>query len=211
MRRMRVAVHRTVLVVDVEKYGQEWRTTPHQLAVREGLYRTLRRAFDDAGLPWADCRVEDRGDGAFVLVPAQIPKGPMAESLPYAMADALRQHNKTHPAEEHIRLRMALHAGEVAFDDQGVTAPAINRAFRLVEAQPTKDALGESPGVLVVITSEWFFDEVIRNSCVVDPATFRPVHVAVKETFTTGWICRPDHPYPRIAAFADLKSGLQGC
>ena len=81
MRRTRVAVHRTVLVVDIEEFGQEWRTTPHQLAVREGLDRALRRAFDDVGLPWADCRVEDRGDGAFVLVPAQVPKGPLVESL----------------------------------------------------------------------------------------------------------------------------------
>ncbi|OXM45225.1 hypothetical protein CFP75_32055 [Amycolatopsis alba DSM 44262] len=140
--------------------------------------------------------MEDRGDGAFVLVPAQVPKGPLVEALPYSLADALRQHNKAHPAEEQIRLRMALHAGEVAFDDQGVTAPSINRAFRLIEARPVKKALRESPGVLVVITSEWFFDEVVRHSGVVDPATFRQVQVAVKETSTTGWIFRPDHPYP---------------
>ncbi|ONI77867.1 hypothetical protein ALI144C_31125 [Actinosynnema sp. ALI-1.44] len=196
MKRTRVAVHRTVLVVDVEEFGTQRRTRPHQLAVRDGLDRALRRAFDDVGLPWSDCRVEDRGDGALILVPAQIPKGPLVESLPYALADALRQHNRTHPAEEHIRLRMALHAGEVAFDDRGVTAPAINRTFRLLEARPTKQALRESPGVLVLITSDWFFDEVIRHSCAVDPATFRPVAVTVKETFTTGWLYRPDHPFP---------------
>ncbi|HEX6360454.1 hypothetical protein [Actinophytocola sp.] len=160
MRRPRLAVHRSVLVVDVEGYGQEWRTTPHRLAVREGLERSLRRAFDDTGLPWADCRVEDCGDGAFVLVPAQVPKGLLIETLPYALADALRQHNKTH------------------------------------EAQPVKIALRRSPGVLVVVTSEWFFDEVVRQSCAIDPATFRPVWIAVKETVTTGWIFRPDHPSP---------------
>ncbi|MGW5704342.1 hypothetical protein [Amycolatopsis japonica] len=196
MKHRRVAVHRSVLVVDVEEFGQEWRTTRHQLAVREGLYRALRRAFEDVGLPWADCRVEDRGDGAFILVPAQVPKGPLVESLPYALADALRQHNKAHPAEAQIRLRMSLNAGEVAFDDKGVTAPAINRAFRLIEAESAKDALRESPGVLVVITSEWFFDEVVRHSCVLDPAAFRQVPVAVKETSTTGWLYCPDDPYP---------------
>jgi hypothetical protein len=196
-----LAVHRSVLVVDVEGYGQEWRTTPHRLAVRAGLERVLRRAFEDTGLPWADCRVEDCGDGAFVLVPAQVPKGLLIETLPYALADALRQHNKTHPAEEGMRLRMALHAGEIAFDDRGVTSPAINRTFRLIEAQPVKDALRTSPGVLTVVTSEWFFDEVVRHSCV-DPATFRPVPIAVKETVTTGWVCRPDHPYPARASQA---------
>ncbi len=195
MRRTRLAVHRSVLVVDVEEYGQEWRTTPHRLAVRDGLGRALRRAFEDTGLPWADCRVDDCGDGAFVLVPPHVPKALLIESLPYALVDGLRQHNKFHSAEERIRLRMALHAGEVAFDDRGVTAPAINRAFRLLDAAPVKHALRESPGVLVVVTSDWFFDEVVRHSGVIDPATFRPARVTVKETVTTGWLCRPDHPY----------------
>lgn len=199
---MRLAVHRSVLVVDVEGYGQEWRTTPHRLAVRAGLDKVLRRAFEDTGLPWADCRVEDCGDGAFVLVPAQVPKGLLIETLPYALADALRQHNRTHPAEENMRLRMALHAGEVAFDDRGVTSPAINLAFRLIEAPAVKTVLRLSPGVLAVITSEWFFDEVVRHSGGLDPATFRPARVAVKETVTTGWICRPDHPYPARASQA---------
>jgi tetratricopeptide (TPR) repeat protein len=54
--------------------------------------------------------------------------------------------------------------------------------------------------VLAVITSEWFFDEVVRHGFTVDPATFRPVRVAVKETTTVGWISLPDHPYaPDIA------------
>jgi class 3 adenylate cyclase len=193
-RQTRLAVHRSVLVVDVEGYGQEWRTTPHRLAVRDGLDRALRRAFDDTGLPWADCRVDDTGDGAFVLVPPQVPKALLIESLPYALADAVRQHNKAQPPEACIRLRMALHAGEVAFDDRGVTSPAINHAFRLLDAAPVKRALRESPGVLLVVTSDWFFDEVVRHSAM-DPATFRPVRVAVKETRATGWLCRPDHPY----------------
>ena len=195
----RLAVHRSVLVVDVEEYGREWRTTPDRLAVRDGLDQALRRAFADAGVPWADCRVDDCGDGAFVLVPPQVPKALLVATLPYALADAVRQHNRTHRAEEGIRLRMALHAGEVAFDDRGVTAPAINHAFRLLDAEPVRQALRESPGVLVTVTSDWFFDEVVRH-CGLDPATFRPAPIRVKETVTTGWLCRPDHPYPTEAA-----------
>lgn len=192
----RAAVHRTILVVDVEGFGDRRRTTPHRLAVREGMYRALRQAFGDVGVPWADCHHEDRGDGVFILAPAQIPKGPFVESLPHALVAAVRQHNITHRAEERVRLRMALHAGEVAYDEHGVTAASINLAFRLLDARPLKAALAESPGVLALITSEWFFDEVVRHSQDTDPATYRPVRVAVKETTTVGWICLPDHPYP---------------
>jgi tetratricopeptide (TPR) repeat protein len=196
MEQSRLVVHRTILAVDVEGYGDPRRTTPHRLAVRRGLDQALRRAFDEAGVPWFDCRHESTGDGAFVLVPAQVLKGPFVEVFPQALALDLNRHNEAHQAEERIRLRVALHAGEIAYDDHGATGPAINRTFRLLEAQQLKDALAESPGVLALITSAWFFDEVVRSSTAVDATTFRPVRVAVKETATVGWISLPDHPYP---------------
>jgi class 3 adenylate cyclase len=198
MRYERPAVHRTIFAVDVEGYGNPRRTTPHRLALREGLYRALRRAFDDAGVPWAACGTEDCGDGVFVLAPPEIPKGLFVEFLPNALAVAVHRHNRTHHAEARIRLRMALHAGEVAYDDNGVTAPAINHAFRLLEAPALKEALKVSRGVLALITSAWFYDEVVRHSDGLDPTTFRPVRVAVKETRTTGWISLPDRPFPSL-------------
>ncbi|MCR6488470.1 hypothetical protein M8542_37145 [Amycolatopsis sp. OK19-0408] len=196
MEHSRLVVHRTILAVDVEGYGDPRRTTPHRLAVRHGLDQALRRAFHEAGVPWFDCRHESTGDGTFVLVPAQILKGPFVEVLPAVLAREVRRHNETHEPGERFRLRMALHAGEVAYDDQGATGPAINQAFRLLEAPRLKAALGESPGVLALIASAWFFDEVVRSSTVVDATTFRPVRVAVKETETVGWLSLPDHPYP---------------
>ncbi|GAB3160700.1 hypothetical protein [Amycolatopsis sp. NPDC004378] len=195
----RPAVHRTIFAVDVEEYGDRRRTTPHRLELREGLYGALVRAFDDAGVPWTDCRREDCGDGVFVLAPAEVPKGLFVEFLPTALAVALHRHNRTHEAGARIRLRMALHAGEIAYDDHGVTAPAINQAFRLLDAPPLKEALKSSRGILALITSAWFYEEVVRHSDGLDPATFRPVPVAVKETRTIGWISLPDRPYPAHA------------
>jgi hypothetical protein len=62
----------------------------------------------------------------FILVPAEVPKGLLAESLPSALVIALRAHNDAHPGPERIRLRMALHAGEVHYDEHGVTAASVN-------------------------------------------------------------------------------------
>ncbi|WP_370947511.1 hypothetical protein AB5J62_08100 [Amycolatopsis sp. cg5] len=194
-----LAVHRTVLAVDVRGFGDQGRNTPAQVAVRAGMYRALERAFRAAGLSWRECHREDRGDGVFVLAPAETPKGPFVETLPRALVTELRAHNAKHPPAEQIRLRMALHAGEVTFDDHGVTASAVNLTFRLLDAPAVKQALAESPGVLALIASGWFFDEVVRNSAALDAATFRPVRVAVKETDTVAWISLPDHPYPPAA------------
>ncbi len=194
------AVHRTIVVVDVEAFGDRKRTNANQTAVREGLYRALEQAFDRAGIPWGECDHEDRGDGVFILAPADHHKTHFVDALPDALVVALAEHNATHPPEERIRLRMALHAGEVAYDEHGVTAASVNLAFRLADARPLKDALDQSTGMLVLIVSEWFYQEVVRNSRATDRNTFRPFEVKVKETATTGWISRPDDPYPPTVA-----------
>jgi hypothetical protein len=185
------AVHRTIVAVDVEGFGDRHRTNRNQLAVRDGLYRAMQEAFRRAGIPWADHDHEDRGDGMFILVGPDVPKSLFVESLPSALVAALRGHNDVHPDTERIRLRMALHAGEVHYDQHGATAASINMTFRLLEAAPIKQALAGCPGVLAVITSSWFFEEVVRHSAV-DVASYRPAPVTVKETSTTGWICLPD-------------------
>lgn len=186
------AVHRTIVAVDIEGFGDGHRSNRNQVAVRDGLYQAIREAFRLAGISWADCDHEDRGDGIFILACPDVPKSLFVESLPAALAAALRGHNDTHPEAERIRLRMALHAGEVQYDEHGATAASINLTFRLLEAGPLKQALAGSPGVLAVITSAWFFDEVVRHSHA-DAASYLSVPVAVKETSTTGWICLPDH------------------
>jgi hypothetical protein len=55
MEHPRPAVHRTIVVVDVEGFGDHQRTNLHRVTVRAGMYRVLRRAFGNAGIPWAEC------------------------------------------------------------------------------------------------------------------------------------------------------------
>ena len=203
-----LAVHRAIVVVDVEGFGDRRRTNTHQVAVRDGLYRVMRDAFGRAGVSWDDCGREDRGDGVLVLVPAEVPKGLLAESLPSALAAGLRAHNGGRPGPEQIRLRVALHAGEVRYDEHGVTGASVNLAFRLLEAAVLKAALAGSPGVLAVIVSSWFFEEVVRHGNAA--AGYGPVEVAVKETRTTGWICLPDHEDPASAAIAGVLPPAPG-
>jgi hypothetical protein len=195
-----VARHHTIVVLDVEGFGDRRRTNLHQRGVRNGLYHVVRTAFDAVGVPWADCYHEDRGDAVFVLAPATTSKAIFVETLPPTLITALRVHNDTHVDAQRIRLRMAVHAGEVHYDDHGVTSSSLTLAFRLIDAQPLKAALSASPGLLAVITSNWFFDDVVRHTPGAAPATYRPVPVSEKETNTVGWITLPDHPYPPDAA-----------
>ena len=63
MENQNLAVHRTIVAVDVEGFGDRHRTNRNQLAIRDGLYGAMREAFQRAGIPWNDRDHEDRGDG----------------------------------------------------------------------------------------------------------------------------------------------------
>jgi hypothetical protein len=208
MENRELAVHRTIVAVDVEGFGDRRRNNRNQLAVREGLYRAMCEAFHDARIPWLDGDREDRGDGMFILVGSEAPKSLFVESLPSALVGALRRHNDAHPDLERIRLRLALHAGEVNYDEHGATSASINLTFRLLESGTVKDALASSPGVLAVITSSWFFEEVVRHSGV-NAAVYHPVSVTVKETSATGWVYLPDYEdwagIPAVSTIADTE------
>src|SRR5262249_20242681 len=138
-----------------------------------------------------------------ILAPPDQPKSLFAEFLPGGLVEALRDHNGKHPDEERIRLRLAINAGDVTEDENGVSGTAVNLTFRLVETPQLKTALAESTGLLAVISSQYFYDDVMRHSPPVALATFRRVHVRVKETDTEAWICRPDDPYSAVAGASD--------
>ncbi len=190
------AAHRAIVCVDVEGFGDLRRTNADQVVVRDGLYGALRGAFARSGVYWQDCYREDRGDGVLVLVPPQVPKTVLVTRVPRELAAALGEHNRARGREARIRLRMAVHAGEVVYDGHGVAAAAVNHAFRLLEARAVKDALGGSTGVLAVIVSRWLFEEVVRHDPACEPASYRRVRVSVKETGGSAWVCLPDDPYP---------------
>lgn len=185
------AVHRTVLVVDVESFGAHERTNPHRIVVRGGLYRALDSALADVGIILADCFHEVVGDGMLVLIPPDVTKSVLVEYLPGALVAALHTHNETHDEGERIRLRMAIHAGEIHYDDFGVVGVAVNYAHRLINAPALRAALAESAGTLALVTSDWFYTEVVRHSPGSHPETYRPIRVTEKETDTTAWICLP--------------------
>lgn len=199
------AVHRTILAVDIQGFGDLRRSNPNQVTLREGMYQSLELAFEVAGIPWEECGHEDRGDSVFVLVPPEVVhKAVFVETLPQALAEALRQHNDAHPPEEQIRMRMVLHAGEVNYDDHGVTAASVNLAFRLLDAPQLKTALDVAAGTLGVIVSEWFFEEVVRHCPGVDAASYRPITTVVKETTARAYITVLDRP-----AAAHRDAGLR--
>lgn len=182
------ATPRTILVVDVESFGDRSRTDQHRLVVREGMYGVLEAAFADSGIPLTSITIEDRGDGALVLLSADVPKATLVDRMPPRIDAELRRYNALHAIEARMRLRIALHAGEVRDDRYGVVADAVNFTFRILEAREAKRALAESTASFVLIVSDWFFQSVVTHEPAAHPAAFRAIPVDVKETHDKAWI-----------------------
>jgi hypothetical protein len=210
MEHPRSAVHRTIVVVDVEGFGDQRRTNPQRIMVRDSLYKILRNTFDKVDISWEDCYQEDRGDGVLILVPSTIPKSVFVESMIVTLVETLGRHNQKHCIEEQIRLRMSLHAGEINYDDHGVVGASINLAFRLLDASEFRTALTTSRGPLALIVSSWFFDEVVQHSKTSKNSTYHGIQVAVKETTTVAWIHLPGHPRASLTLQPHTKAIRNG-
>jgi tetratricopeptide (TPR) repeat protein len=202
MARPHTAVHRTILVVDVERFGSPARSDRDRVVVRSGLYRVLNAALATASVALTDCDHQNSGDGVLVVIPPSVPKDVLAETLPGRLIAELSGHNDSHDSPQHIRLRMVLHAGEVRYDDHGVVGTAINHAFRLLDAAVFKTAFARSPGPLGVVASAWFFDEVVRHSADGVAAAYRQIRVTAKETDTTAWLYLPGGPRATATAIS---------
>jgi hypothetical protein len=185
---MLTTAHCTIVAVDIEGFGRRSRTNMNQVRIRHGMYRSMRHAFDAAGIPWASCRNEDRGDGVLVLAPADLPKVLFVNYLPDILLRALIEHNAAHPVEERIRLRLALHAGEITYDEHGVTGSSITHTFRLVDAPVLRTRLAKATATLAIISSDWFYDEVVRHSERSEAKSYRSINITSKETTTRAWV-----------------------
>ncbi|MFD0201650.1 MULTISPECIES: effector-associated domain 2-containing protein [Saccharothrix] len=203
--------HRSFVVVDVEGYGDPARTSRHRTAVRDGLYQVLMASFVDCDLPWDNKAVDDVGDSVMVLLPADTPKGVLVDQLPERLVAALREHNHVHSAEARLRLRMAVHSGEVHYDEHGKTSVEMIFTYRILDTVEAKRALRESTATLVLIASDPFYQAVIRHQPATRPDTYRAATADVKEVHARVWVRLVDgHPLgsptpQRTLPLAELK------
>jgi hypothetical protein len=213
------AVHRTILVFDIEQSNHPMRTNHDRVVIHEAMYTAVRTA-----LRRLKYYHEDRGDGVLVLVPPEVPKARLVSNLLARLEASLVRHNAamdrrsaSRAAAAQVRLRVAVHAGEVTFDDHGVVGAAVDYTFRLAEAPPLKSALATSTGVCAMITSQWFFDEVVRHHPDAHPELFRRIETRVKATPISAYLRVPgeirlDEPWPdgdtlaRLSGFPELDA-----
>lgn len=185
-------MRKTIVVVDVASFTDPARTMLHQGVVLEGLRKVLRGAFSETGIELDTCEVEDRGDGKLILMPLGVDNTKLADLLPSRLVAWLRRHNAVYRPEAQVKLRVALHEGEVREDDQGVLSAAVNLAFDLVDAPEAKSILRSTPSVLALIASDHFYQDVIFHDPAADPRSYRQISVQTHEASIVAWLCMPE-------------------
>lgn len=178
-------VHRSIVVFDVAGFGRL--DNRAQLRARETLRSVVRRAFRAAGVRWWRLVVADRGDGLILVVPASVSKVDLLDPLvPRLVAELAAR-------PERVRLRMAVHAGDLDRDSYGWTGTDLVTACRLVDSPALYQGLRDRPDAdLVVIVSEAVHRAVVRHGYRgLRAVDFQPVRVVRKEVDEPAWVHVP--------------------
>jgi hypothetical protein len=184
----------TVLVLDAVGYSP--RGTLVQLAVRAGLRQIITDALADADIPLSAVRSQDRGDGYLAVISSDVAKALIGVRFVDELWRGLRRYNRTRNETGRIRLRLALHHGDVLDDGDGWAGTAVIVGCRLVDAPPIRRALNDHPAAnLALIVSSAFYDDVVREQLLgIDPAEYQKVSVDVTKFQGDAWLTLPGLP-----------------
>lgn len=181
-------VYTTMVAVDIVSFTDARRDEEIRRYLRDRLYRQLRESFAMTLLPWDGCHREDRGDGALIVAPPNVPPHLLLDPLAHHLVAMLRRGNRLASDPARMRLRMAVHSGHVETDDHGVVGGAVNHLFRLLDAPRFRDMAARSGTELSLIVSNRLYEEVLSSRGVLFPELYRPVEISCKETVARGWI-----------------------
>ncbi|RKS76952.1 hypothetical protein BZB76_2320 [Actinomadura pelletieri DSM 43383] len=174
--------YRTLVAVDIVDFGRRCPDTASQRRERRELYGMLRAAFDLAGVSWATCDHGDRGDGVLVVAPPGVDPVAFLGRLGHNLTVALRRHNGPAGDGDRLRLRVAVHHGDVERDAYGVFGSAAIFLYRLLDADAFREVLRASDADLGLITSDSLHsDAVLRGGGPVPPSAYRRLWVSRKE------------------------------
>ncbi|HTI19780.1 MAG TPA: hypothetical protein VL652_02235 [Kutzneria sp.] len=182
------SVYRAILVVDVESFSGGHRSEDHRRLVRASLREMLASSLRDIGHDYEAGYRNDTGDGVVVFLTSEVPESRLVRQLPHDLELMLREHNSRYAEGAQIRLRVALHHGQVFFDAAGASAASVIHACRLVDSHPVRDALKRGEAPLSLIVSDDFYRHVVLGEPAAAPGSYAEVRVSAKETEAVGWL-----------------------
>lgn len=162
--------------------------------IRRALRTALQESCALARIDWDACTIDDLGDGLRIAAPAGTPKSTMLTPLLDDLATRLHTHNRTARPGTRIRLRAALHAGEIHQDETGaLNGRPLEVLARLLDAPPLRTALADAPEstTLAAALSEHFYEDIAPQG---HAGPFHQTVFTTKEHTATTWLYLPGPP-----------------
>lgn len=191
------SVHCTLMAVDINGFGDLRRTGTDLQHLRRSLRAMLHEALEQENIPKDLYTVEGFHDCVLIVASSAIPAGIFVDGVFTRLRTLLRRYNDWSAELFKIRLRMALHAGHVFFDEDGAVGPAVNYVLRLLTAPDFKNAFGSSADDLGLVVSSYIYEEVVRDErggivC----EDFKELLVDLKEIKVICWVSLRTSPVP---------------
>ncbi|TDD35452.1 hypothetical protein E1287_13780 [Actinomadura sp. KC06] len=181
------ALYATLAAVDISSFGLLG-DAHSQLHQRHQMYTRLAEACEITRIPWWDCYRHDRGDGALIIAPPDVPADDFLDPFAHHLTAVLRRSNRLASSAARLRLRVAVHAGHVHRDAHGVAGPAVLHLFRLLESAAFKKAHADGAADLGLIVSDRLYGDATARGGLINPDAYRPLRVSCKETRAKAWL-----------------------
>ncbi|MET8544697.1 hypothetical protein ABZW03_29245 [Kitasatospora sp. NPDC004799] len=191
--------NRTILVLDIEGSGR--RSDVEVAVLRRMMYSVLRSTLAESSIEASEYRMEDRGDGVFVLIDPSVPKPQLIRALLSHTPEQLYDGNRLASASVQVRLRIVVHSGEVTLDEEGAIGADLVEAFRLLGTQQLRAALESTRESSVLCVSDTVHRGVVRHRHPgIRAEHFHRFVAHTKEGDVTGWIHDPRRIWSAPAA-----------
>ncbi|MEU6351013.1 hypothetical protein ABZ896_17010 [Streptomyces sp. NPDC047072] len=179
-------VRKVFMGLDIAGFNRAGRSDLCGLGMRQTLYRALEGALLDIAVQRDEYELLDRGDGIMAVLDPLVDLDTLAYLVLPALAAGLRNHNATADAQDIIRVRAALHKGDVIRDDRGYVGKELSHAFRLLDSPQLRTALEQSGTELALAVSAVAWRQM-RHAGSGGPH-FEPALVTTKERAVRAWL-----------------------
>lgn len=200
--------HRIIVGMDIQGFADPARTNLDRLQLHRdlhGLYPTLLRR---AGIPADQFVSVDTGDGVLLSIDGSVAKPRLLTRFVPDLARRLAAANASRCPAGQMRLRVAMHAGDVLADPAPIHGEAVILTARLLDADVLRACLRATVEPLAVIVSSTIYEEVVKHGYGgVVPGEYLPTVAECKETRVDAWLHAPgDTDAPRRAGVIVIAS-----
>ena len=187
------AAHCAILVVDVVDFSR--RTDPVRLQLRHALYSMLSSALHQSRISDNAYDFEDRGDSVLALFKPSVPKNRLLADFDQNLLRLLHDHNVGR--DDRLRLRVAIHAGEVIRDEHGFFGSDVTLTTRLLDSSAMAAAAQLTDADRTLAVSDAIYHSVVESGVPgIDPSEYRLVIAEIKGARVPMWTSLAPVPPP---------------